>query len=77
MVLKMPFFFFSNIDIKFIELKKLTWTIYTTAQTLSTTNQVKIIDKKKFARVAIDKNFKTFIVHMSVLQVTESLCHTF
>lgn len=64
-------------NVKFAELKKLTWITYTTTQTLPTSNQVKIIDKKKFAGVAIDKNFETFVMHMSVLEIAELLIHTF
>ncbi len=38
-----------------------------TAKALSTTSQIEFIDKKKFAKIAIDENFETFVKHMSVL----------
>lgn len=31
------------------------------------------MDKKKFAKVAINENTKTFVVHISVLQTTNDL----
>ncbi len=40
MVLEIPFLSLSNADIKFAELGKLTWRLYTIAETLFTTSQV-------------------------------------
>ena len=62
----MFFLTLSNIDIQFVE-KKLTWKTYTTKKTLSTTRQVKIIDWKKFAKVALDENVEAFMVHVNSL----------
>ena len=64
----MPFLFFSNADIKFAELRKLTWKIYTTIEALATTSWVKFIGKRKFAKMALDKNSETFFVHVSALE---------
>ncbi len=38
MVLRIPFLSFSNIDVKFAELGKLTWSLYTAAKALPTTS---------------------------------------
>lgn len=59
----------SNVDIEFAELRKLTWRLYTTTEALLTTNQVKLIDKREFPKAAIDKNFKTFVIHISALDI--------
>lgn len=40
MVLEMPFLSFSNINVKFAELKKLTWRFYIIVEALSTTNRI-------------------------------------
>ncbi len=71
-VLEMPFLSLSNADIKFAELGKLIWRSYTAAEALLTTSRVELIDKKKFAKAAMDENSETFVVHMSALDVAES-----
>ena len=38
-----------------------------TKEALSTTRQVEIIDRKKFAKTALDENVKVFVVHVSSL----------
>ncbi len=76
-VLEMPFLFFSNADVEFAELGKLIWRSYTTAKALPITSQVEFIDKKEFAKTVINKNSKTFVVYMSVLDATELLIHPF
>lgn len=73
-VLKMLLLFFSNINIKFAKLKKLTWRLYTTAETLSITCQVKLIDKREFVKTALDKNFETFVVHIAAQKITTIHC---
>ena len=65
-ILGMLFLTFSNANIKFAE-KELTWKTYTTKGALSTTCQFKIIDRKKFAKAALDENVKAFVVHISSL----------
>ncbi len=67
-VLGMPFLFLSNADVEFAELGKLTWRIYTAAEALPTTSRVKLINKREFARAALDKNLETFVVHVSALE---------
>ena len=47
--------------------KKLTWRSYTTAKALPTTKWVELINKKEFAKAALDGNSKTFVVHVASL----------
>ena len=63
-VLGMPFLTLSNADIQFAE-KELTWRTYTTEDALPTTRRVELIDKKEFAKAALDENIKAFVVHVS------------
>ena len=67
-VLGMPFLALSNADVQFIE-KELTWRAYTTAKALLTTKRVELIDKKEFAKVALDENFETFVVYVASLDL--------
>ena len=67
-VLRMPFLIFGNADIQFAE-KKLTWRSHTAEEALPTTQKVKLIDKKKFAKVALDENIKAFVVYVSSLSL--------
>ena len=66
-MLGMPFLTFSNANIQFAE-KELTWKSYTAAETLPTTKRVKLIDKKEFAKAALDVESETFVVHVSALK---------
>ena len=65
-VLGMPFLTLSNADVQFAE-KELTWRTYTTEKALPTTRRVEIIDRKKFAKTALDENVEAFVVHVSSL----------
>lgn len=65
----MPFLFLSNANVKFMELKKLTQKLYTAMEALSTTNQIELINKKEFAKAALNENFETFVVHITTLEV--------
>lgn len=67
-ILGMPFLTFSNVDIVFAD-QKLTWRSYIMDEALSTIRQIEFIDKKKFAKVALDENVKAFIIHMSSLSL--------
>ena len=73
MVLKMPFLAFSNADVEFTELEKLTWRSYTTVEALPITSQVELINKKEFAKAVLDKNSKTFVVHVAALGAKTSI----
>ncbi len=45
------------------------------AEALPTISQGEHIDKGEFAKIAIDENSKTFVVHMSALDMAELLIH--
>ena len=65
-VLGISFFILSNDNIQFAE-KKLTWRIYTIEEAFPTTYQVEIIDRKEFAKAALDENVKASVVHVNSL----------
>ena len=71
-VLGMPFLNLSNADIWFVE-KELTWRSYSTAKALLTTKQVELIDQKEFAKVELDINSKTFIIHVASLNLVPGI----
>lgn len=64
MVSEITFLSLTNINVKFAEPKKLTWRSYDTVETLATTSRVELIDKSKFAKIALDKNFETFVMNV-------------
>ena len=63
----MPFLTLSNADIQFAA-KELTWRSYTAAEALPTTKRVELIDKKEFAKAALDEESETFVVHVAALE---------
>ncbi len=69
-VLGMPFLSLGNADVEFAELGKLIWRTYTTAEASLTTSRVELINKREFARTALDKNSETFVIYVSVLKAT-------
>ena len=71
-VLGMPFFTLSDVDIRFAE-KELTWRSYTTVEALPTTRRVELIDKKEFAAAAMDEDSETFVVHVASIIETMSI----
>ncbi len=74
MVLGMLFLAFSNADIQF-GAEELTWRTYTVAEALPTTSRVELIDKREFAKAALNRNSETFVMHVSALDVAELLIH--
>lgn len=52
-VLSMLFLTFSNANIQFVK-RELIWRSYTIVEALQTIKQVEFINKKKFAKVALD-----------------------
>lgn len=72
-ILRMLFLSFNNIDVKFTKLKKFTQRSYIVAKALSTTSQIKLINKKEFANIALDENSETFIIYILALKAIESL----
>ncbi len=67
-VLEMPFLVLSNADFWF-GVEELTWRSYTIVEALPTTSRVKLIDKKEFAKAALDGNYETFVMHVAALEV--------
>ena len=65
-VLGMPFLTFNNANIQFAY-KELTGRFYITVEALPTTKQVEIMDRKEFAKAALDEHVKAFVVHMTFL----------
>lgn len=66
----MLFLAFSNVDVEFIEQpRKYTWRRYTAIETLPPTYWEELIDKRKFAKVMIDKDSKSFLIHMSAIEI--------
>ena len=62
----MLFLTLNNANVQFIE-KKLIWRFYITAEALPTTKRVELIDKKKFAKKALNENFETFVTYVTSL----------
>ena len=73
-VLGMPFLTFNNADIQFVE-KELTWRSYTITEAPPTTKRVELINKREFAKAALDENSKTFVVHVASLSSTPLNVH--
>ncbi len=71
-VLRMLFLAPSNADFQF-DIEELTWRSYTSAEGLFTTTQVKLIDKRELAKVALDGNFDIFVVDVAVLEVPTTM----
>ncbi len=69
-VLGMPFLSLSNADFQF-SAEELTWRSYTATEALPTTRRVKLIDKKEFAKAALDENSETFVVHVAALEASK------
>ena len=65
-VLKMPFFILSNPYIQIAE-KKPTWSSYVIKKSLLTTWKVKLIIKFFFAKTALNKNVKAFVIYVASL----------
>lgn len=69
-VLGIPFFFFSIINIKFTRLEKLIQKFYIIAKALFTIIQVKFIDKREFTKTILNKNSEIFTVYITTLKAT-------
>ena len=65
MVLEMLFLKISNIDVEFGK-KTITWKSYIINKALQITNQVQLVDPKKFIIAALDADSETFIVHITI-----------
>ena len=71
-VLGMPFLTFNNANIQFAE-KELTWRSYTAEEALPTTRRVELINKKEFAKAALDENIEAFMVYVSSLSLRSKM----
>ena len=69
-VLGMPFLSLGNADFQF-SAREFNWRSYTTAEALSTARRVELIDKYEFAKIALDENSETFVVHVAALNNLE------
>lgn len=59
---------FSNANMLFLKWEFIS-NSYTIAKTPPTTKQIKSINKKKFAKIVLNKESKTFVVHIAALKV--------
>lgn len=62
-VLRMLFLSLNNAGIYFIE-KKFIWKSYIIQEILSINQRVKLIDKKEFVKVVLNKNIEYFAIYM-------------
>ena len=74
MVLGIPFLTLNNANIQFAQ-KKLSWRSYTTAKALPITKRVEIIDRKEFAKAALDEHVEAFVVYVTSLSLNSMLIH--
>ena len=74
MVLSMLFLTFSNRNIQFAK-KELIYRFYTTVKAVPTIKQVKIIDKEKFIKVAINEYVEAFVVHVTFFSLNLMLIY--
>ena len=63
----MLFFIFNNANIQFAK-KKPIWRSYTITKVLPTTKWVEFINNKDFAKIALDENSETFVIHIVALE---------
>lgn len=63
-ILYIFFLFVINKNITFIDYK-FTWKSYTTTTALQIPWQVKIINKKTFAKVVLDQNIEPFVIYIA------------
>ena len=69
-VLGILFLKISNADIALGE-ETLTWKFYKTNEALSTTEQLQLVDPKKFVIAALDADSETFVVHVAIREQEE------
>lgn len=71
---KMRIMAFNNKIIQFTT-KCFTWKTYSTAEILAIARQLEFIDKYKFAKAALDKNFEKFVMYITDLKILELAIH--
>lgn len=57
---------FSNANIQF-DKGLLTWKLYIASEVLCTTKQVELVDKKQFARAAMNENVEVLVIDLAFL----------
>ena len=67
-VLRMPFLTLNSANVSFSK-QELIWKSYTIAKTLPTTKQIKLINKKEFAKTVLDEQSKIFMVYRAALKL--------
>lgn len=67
-MLRIIFLTFKSINVLFAE-RKLTWKCSTTAKAVSFIKWIKLINKKKFVKIILDEDFKTFIIYIVALEI--------
>lgn len=72
-ILRMLFLCLGNADVEFTKSRKLTQKSYETIKSLSTTSWVELIDKKIFAKAALDENSKIFTVYVAALEANKKV----
>ena len=65
-VLGIPFLTLSGVNVDFLGCK-LQWRTYTTKEALPTTRHVELGGKKEFAVAALDREYKTYVVHVRLV----------
>lgn len=66
----MPIFSFSHADLDFKKsTRRLIQEFYTNAKVLLITIQIKLINKKEFIKMILDRNSKTFVIFMTILEI--------
>lgn len=73
--LEMHFTIFSDTDIQF-DIESFTQRIYISSEALATARYVELINKPKFAKLALDKVFKTFVLQIAALKDQEPTIHS-
>ena len=63
-ILGISFLILNGANVDFLD-QKLWWRTYTIKKTLSTTRYVELMGKKKFATIALDSEYKIFVVHVA------------
>lgn len=69
MVLNISFLTVNNVYILCLE-QNLTWKFYITAKILSIIKHIKLINIKKFNKIAINKNIKIFVIYITSLSLS-------
>ena len=67
-VFGMPFLTINNADINF-QARNLQWRSYIIGDVLPTIRRVELIEKKEFVAVALNPEYKAFIIHVTALTI--------